>query len=485
MRSDSPASGASPALSLEHVQKRFGATQALTDATLAVRHGTVHALLGENGAGKTTLMRVAYGLETPDRGSIQIHGKLIRLRSPADAIAHGVGMVHQHFTLVPAMTVAENLALGGHGRFDAGETATVIERLAGKTGLSLDPNERVRDLPVTAQQRLELLKVLSRDADILILDEPTAVLPPSQADHLLRQLRELADAGRAVVLITHKLREALAIADDVTVVRHGSTTLAKSRHDVSEEDLVNAMLGQRQTRPTAVPPNATRQAQVIVGRDVSVADTHGVLRVRNASFEVWGGEVVGIAAVEGSGHHELLRAMAGRIRISRGTLVLPEIVGFVPDDRQRDGLVLGMSLSENYALKGAGKRRGVIRWPESARAAREIMRDFDVRAPSEQVVAESLSGGNQQKFILGRELHDRPEALVIENPTRGLDMRASGYVRDRLLNACANGVAVVVHSSDLEEVVSIANRVLVVYAGVVRELPADLDLVGRAMLGAA
>jgi len=480
-------SSAPPALTLAHVRKRFGDVQALSDASLAVRQGTVHALLGENGAGKTTLMRVAYGMENPDEGVVRIDGSSVRLRSPADAIALGVGMVHQHFTLVPAMTVGENLALGTvgtRGRYNESEAAARLQKLAQTTGLSVDPNARVRDLPVTAQQRLELLKALSRNADILILDEPTAVLAPSEANQLLTQLRELADAGRAVVLITHKLREALAIADEVTVLRRGATTLTKPRSDVTEAALIEAMLGQRQMRASAVAPNVARGHPVIIGRAISVADGRGAIRVRNASFEVCSSEVVGVAAVEGSGHRELLRAMAGRLPIAGGTLTVPPQLGFVPDDRHRDGLVLEMSLSENYALKGAGERHGVMRWRELADAAREIVRNFDVRATSEAVRAGTLSGGNQQKFILGRELHGRPSALVIENPTRGLDVRASAYVRDQLIDACTNGVAVVVHSSDLEEVVSMANRMLVVYGGTVRELPADVDLVGRAMLGA-
>ena len=474
----------SPALALEHIQKRFGRVQALADATLLVRPATVHALLGENGAGKTTLMRVAYGMESPDQGVIRVHGTTARFRSPADAIASGIGMVHQHFTLVPAMTVAENLALGGRGLYDGAATMQRVQKLAQATGLFLEPNVRVRDLPVTAQQRLELLKVLSRNADILVLDEPTALLAPAEADQLLGQLRQLADAGRAVVLITHKLREALAVADEVTVLRHGSTTLSRLRADVGEEQLVEAMLGQRQPRGTNTPPNAKPGRAVVVAHNVSIADDRGSIRIRNASFDVRGGELVGVAAVEGSGHRDLLRALAGRIPISDGTLTLPAAVGFVPGDRHRDGLVLQMSLAENFALKGAGQRRGVVPWRELASNAGEIITAFDVRAESQAVVAGALSGGNQQKFILGRELHGLPPVLVVENPTRGLDVRAAAYVRHQLTEACANGVAVIAHSPDLEEVVSIASRMLVVYAGEVWELPADLDPVGRAMLGA-
>jgi ABC-type uncharacterized transport system ATPase subunit len=476
---------AAPALELEHIGKRFGALQALDDATLIVRRGTVHALLGENGAGKTTLMKIAYGMESAERGSIRIQGRALRLRSPADAIAAGVGMVHQHFTLVPAMTVAENVALGDRGRFDSRRAAQRVRDLGEATGLPLEPEARVGDLTVRAQQRVELLKVLSRDARILIFDEPTAVLAPAEVDDLLRQLRRLANDGRSIILITHKLREALTVADDVTVLRRGVTTLAKPRADVDENQLVEAMLGQRDMGAAPGPVGRAAGKTIITARDVSITDAKGIARVRGATFAIRSGEIVGVAAVEGSGHRELLRAIAGRLPISSGSLDLPANVGFVPDDRHRDALVLDMSLAENFALSGAGTRSGTIPWREVANATRDLIKEFDVRAGNENVPARTLSGGNQQKFILGRELHGPPAALVLENPTRGLDVRASAFVRDRLTRAAAEGVAVVVHSADLDDIVAIAHRVLVVFGGAVREVPVDADLVGRAMVGAA
>ena len=447
--------------------------------------GTVHALLGENGAGKTTLMRIAYGMERADHGVIRVGGRTVRFRTPADALASGVGMVHQHFTLVPAMTVAENVALGRRGTFDSRSVAAEVRRMSQEVGLDIDPNAHVGDLSVNAQQRLELLKVLSRNVEILILDEPTAVLAPSETDDLLGRLRQLADAGRAVILITHKLREALSIADDLTVLRHGITTLSKSRDLVDERQLVVAMLGQRE--PRALMANVTRSfgAAVISAHTISIKDVRGVVRIREASFVVRAGEIIGIAGVEGSGHHELLRAIAGRAAIDGGVLELPASIGFVPDDRHRDGLILEMSLVENLALSGAAVRRGIVRWNEMAFTTREILRDFDVRAESEHVLAGTLSGGNQQKLILGRELRESPPALVVQNPTRGLDIGASAYVEDRLLDAASHGVSVVVHSTDLDEILSIADRMLVVYSGTVREVPVDRDAVGRAMLGAA
>jgi simple sugar transport system ATP-binding protein len=474
---------AAPALALEHIVKRFGNVSALVDASILVRRGSVHALLGENGAGKTTLMRVAYGMEQPDAGVVRVNGRSIRLASPADAIAAGVGMVHQHFTLVPAMTVAENVALGGSGLFhptSANERAHAVGRLA---GLPLDPGARVGDLSVSAQQRVELLKALSRDERILILDEPTAVLAPSEADDLLAQLRRLADSGRAIVLITHKLREALAVADAITVIRRGRTrTISPSEAD--EDHLVEAMLGRSEPRPPPTERTRIDGAPAIEARGVSLVDSRGVTRVRDATFSVRRGEVVGVAGVEGSGHRELLRALARRLRPSRGVLDLPPSVGFVPDDRHRDGLILGMTLVENLALNGAGSRQGRMRWRDLARLTDEAIREFDIRAAGGDVAAGVLSGGNQQKLILARELAGPPSALVVENPARGLDVRSAGDIERRLLLARNDGVAVVMYSTDIDELLAIADRMLVVFNGSVREVDPERGEVGRAMLGA-
>ena len=473
-----------PALALERITKQFDGVTALNEASFVVRPGTVHALLGENGAGKTTLMHIAFGLQSRDAGTVCVHGSNVRIASPNDAIALGIGMVHQHFTLVPAMTVAENLALGGRGRFDLASTGDRVRALAQQTGLTLNPDARVSDLSVASQQRLELLKALAREARILIFDEPTAVLAPSEAEDFLRRIRHLADRGCAVVLITHKLREALGVADDITVLRRGETVLTRPRANVDEETLVEAMIGQRSVQtPTHRRPRTPRPS-IISARDVSVVDANGTIRVRHASFDVHGGEIVGVAAVEGSGHRELLRAVARRTPVSTGVLELPYAVGFVPDDRHRDGLVLGMSLTENYMLRGAGARRGTVRWADAARATSEIVRQFDVRAPSSNATAAMLSGGNQQKFILGRELEGPPSAVVIENPTRGLDIRATAFVHNRLLQARADGVAMMVYSGDLDEVLALADRVFVVYNGTVREVRVSGDAIGRAMLGA-
>ena len=471
-----------PALELIDIGKRFGTTAALDGAHLVLRPGTVHGLLGENGAGKTTLMRIAFGMLQPDRGQLRIGGRAVRLRSPRDAIALGVGMVHQHFTHVPAMTVAENVALGGRGRFAPGEAERRVLELGHETGLHLDPRARVATLGVGAQQRLEILKALARRARLLILDEPTAVLAPAEAEELLRWLRQFAVPPRAVVLITHKLREAVAIADTVTVLRRGRTVLSAAAREVTTDDLAAAMLGD-------APPHAPAQSAVSPGavvvrlEDATIADEHGREAVRGATLEVRGGELLGIAGVENSGHHALLRALAGRLDATKGRMERHGTAAFIPEDRQRDALVLGYSLAENIALKNAGMRRGLVPWAAIRTVTERLVQEHDVRPSDVDLPAGALSGGNQQKLVFARELSDEPALIVAENPTRGLDIRATAAVHQRLLAAAASGVAVVVYSTDLDEVLSLATRMVVVHAARVREVPRDRESVGHALLG--
>lgn len=477
-----------PMLQLTAISRRFGAVQALADASLTVRRGTVHALLGENGAGKTTLMRVVFGLLTPDSGRVLWQGTPLTARSPSDALRAGIGMVHQHFTLVPAMTVAENVALGGTGAFDPAAAAARVQAVAARAGLSLDPQARIDALPVGAQQRCEIVKALARDVQLLILDEPTAVLAPAEAAELLAWVRRHADAGNAVVLITHKLRDALAVADDVTVLHRGRTVYTARTAETDERVLAEAMIGERSDRPEreAIAPAPPQQGAVVLSLDgVSWRDPRGVLCVREASLSVHAGEIVGIAAVEGAGQHELLRLLAGRADATAGRVVRPARVGFVPEDRHRDALLLDAPLFENTALHGAGARRGRMPWPALRERTTALLARFDVRAPGAGAVARTLSGGNQQKFVLGRELAERPDALVVENPSRGLDFKATAAVQQSLRDARAQGTAVVVYSSDLDEVLLLADRVYVMHAGAVHEVPRDRDTVGRAMLGGA
>jgi simple sugar transport system ATP-binding protein len=472
------------ALSLQSIVKRFGPVVALDGASLTVARGTVHALLGENGAGKTTLMRIAYGLERPDAGVVQLGGETVMLRAAADAIARGVGMVQQHFSLVPAMTVAENVALGGRGRFHPRNAAEHVRALARRTALDVDPDARVRDLPVAAQQKLELLKIFSREAQTLILDEPTTVLAPAEAGELMALIRRMADGGGAVVLVTHKLREALAVADQVTVLRRGRTVLTASTHTISEAELARAMF------PDGIVPDAgavvERQTGRVIAelRDVELRDGQGITRVRGGTLAVHAGEILGIAGVEGSGHHELLLALAGRLAPTSGTVQVPPDIAFIPEHRQRDALIPSFSVAENVALRDAAHARGRLDWQEVAQRARSLAdRDF-IRAASVTVPVRTLSGGNQQKLVLARELEGAPLLVVAENPTQGLDVRAASTIRARLREARDAGSGVVVYTSDLDELVALADRVVVAFGGTLHETSSDADAIGRAMLGA-
>ncbi len=482
------------AIVLHGIVKRFGTVVALDGASLAVRSGTVHALLGENGAGKTTLMRVAFGMLRPDAGQLMVHGRPANWRSPADAIVAGIGMVHQHFTLVPAMTVAENLELGaaaqgGNWRFDRRQAEEHTRELGRASGLTVEPDAVVEALSIATQQRVEILKALSRAANILILDEPTAVLAPRETEDLLRWLRDYAARGGTAILITHKLREALAIADEVTVLRRGRTVLSASRLETDERTLTRAMIGddlaQTPRRATATATTFTRPptAKPVVTLDGVVASGVEGREPIRATFVVYAGEIVGIAGVEGAGQHTLLRVLAGRIRPTAGQLRRPAEVGFIPEDRHRDGLVLEFSLAENVALRGAGARGGRMAWAEVRRRTATLVREFGVRAASVTTPARTLSGGNQQRLVLARELDGQPPLVVAENPTRGLDVRATADVQDRLRAARDAGAAVVLYSSDLDEVLALATRILALHAGTVREVPAERDSVGRAILG--
>ena len=475
-----------PALVLEGITKRFGAVVALDGASLTVRPETVHALLGENGSGKSTLMRVAFGMTAPDGGTLRVGGMPHRFSSARDAITAGLGMVHQHFSLVPALTVTENVALGGRGRFNRSAVAAQVRAIGEATGLHLDPEAVVSSLPVSAQQRLEIVKALAHQARLLILDEPTAVLAPAEARELLAWVRRWAVGDRAVVLITHQLADALGVADDVTVLRHGRVTLACAMAGLAEADLVTAMLGAPLTKASEDANRRTVAGEVVLRLDgAGVMDGRGVQRLAPTSCEVRAGEIVGVAAVEGSGQAELLRLLAGRLAPTRGRAEVPTTVAFVPADRHRDAVVLAMDLVENLALAGAGAARGWIHWDARRVQLADAMTRFDVRASGPDAMMRELSGGNQQRFVLARELGDRPTALVVENPTRGLDVRATEDVLMRLREARAAGLAVVVYSEDLDEVIALSDRVLVVHAGAVRSLAPDREAVGRAMLGAA
>jgi general nucleoside transport system ATP-binding protein len=473
------------ALSLQSIVKRFGRVTALDGASFAVAPGSIHALLGENGAGKTTLMRIAYGLERPDAGVVQIGGETVTLRAAADAIQRGVGMVQQHFSLVPAMTVAENVFLGGRGGFHPRRAAERVRMLAHDTSLQVDPDTRVADLPVAAQQKVELLKLFSRQARTLILDEPTSVLAPSEARELMALLRRVANEGGAVVLVTHKLREALAVADDVTVLRRGRTVVTTSARAISEDALAHAMF------PEGVAPESAAQARhgpasvIAEMRDVELRDLRAISRIRGVTLSVHAGEILGVAGIEGSGHHELMLALAGHLRPVAGEIRIPSEIAFIPEHRQRDALIPAFSLIENVALRSVARARGRMRWPVVARHVDELIAQHGIRAASAAAPVRSLSGGNQQKLVLARELAAGASLVVAENPTQGLDVRAAGAIRKRLREARDAGAGVAVYTSDLDELLTLADRIVVVFGGSVREVQRDAEVIGRAMLGAS
>lgn len=474
-----------PALQLSGIRKRFGRLVALDGVDLEVGKGKVRALLGENGAGKTTLMRIAFGLTMPDDGTISVDGMPTRLKSPADAIRAGIGMVQQHFALVPAMTARENIALGvSSGR------GVQVGGLSGIGGAAVDLDIPVRELPVSAQQRVELMKTLARGARVVILDEPTASLAPQDAEELFAWLRGFRDQGGSAVLITHKLREALSVADDITVLRRGAVTWSGSRADADIDVLVAAMIGEARSPASnegapAESVTARPTGPVIRAEGLVIRDARGVAVVREATMSVDSGEIVGVAGVAGSGVKELLHALAGRLRPTGGQLEVPNAIGFIPEDRQHDGLLMDESIATNVALHGAGTRRGWLRRRVMEGNAERLVRDSGIRAPDVRAAVSTLSGGNQQRLIAARELASRPSLMVAVNPTRGLDVVATNSIQRKLRDAAAAGMAVVYYTADLDELIDIADRVVVVFDGQVREVARDRDTVGRAMLGAA
>lgn len=475
-----------PLLALDATSKRYGEVQALAGASLVVRAGTVQALLGENGAGKTTLMRIAFGLARPDSGTMRWMGMPVSFASPRDALAAGLAMVQQHFSLVPSLTVAENVALGGRGLFRAEEARERVRALAAATGLAVDPDAFAGALGVGAQQRVEIIKALAHGAKLLILDEPTATLAPDDAASLLEWARRFASGGHAVVLITHKLRDALDVADEVTVLRAGRVALATTAAATTEESLAAAMLGEggAVSARASSPAGGTSAGEVVAElRDVSSEPSQEVPALRHATFSARAGEIVGVAAIEGNGEGALLRILAGRERAAAGSVRLPDRVAYVPEDRHSDALADDLTLTENVALGGAGARRGWIDWTAMRAYTSALMARFDVRASSEAAPARTLSGGNQQRLVLARELDGDPRLVVADQPTRGLDLRATAEVHDRLREARARGAAVVVHSADLDEVLALSDRMVVVVGGRVHEARGGRDAIGRQMLG--
>jgi ABC-type uncharacterized transport system ATPase subunit len=475
--------GADPAaLELRGISKRFGAVAALSDVSLSVSRGSVHALLGENGAGKSTLMRVAMGLVRPDAGVVSVFGAELSVATARDAARAGIGMVHQHLSLAESLTALENVALGGSGLFRPKQTLERIRAVAESSGLEVPLDVPARDLSLVQRQRLEILKALAADARILILDEPTAVLAPSEVRDLLAWVRNFAARGGTVVLVTHKLREALSVADRITVLRRGQTTFEGQASASTEESLAGAIFPD--AAPSVSVATAAPGAEVVVAERMSVADARGAVRVREAAFALRRHEIIGVAAVEGAGHRELLEVLGALRPATSGALRLPPRVVVVPADRHRDGIILSMTLAENVALRGVGAARGRIAWRRVAERTRALVDRFGISAPSEHAPAQAMSGGNQQRLVVAAALEEPVDLVVADNPTRGLDLRATAFVHEQLRAAAAAGAAVVVHSSDVDEVLSLATRTLVVFNGVVREGGLDRDRVGALMLGA-
>jgi simple sugar transport system ATP-binding protein len=478
-----------PALQLTGISKRYGAVQALRGVDFALAPGEIHALLGENGAGKSTLMKIAFGLVRPDTGTISLNGTTRVMRDPTVARACGLGMVHQHFTSIDAFTVAETVALAAGWRLQPRALRLRVAALSERTGLPLDPAALVRDLSAGLKQRLEVLKALAADARILLLDEPSSVLPPSEAEAFLNLVLGLRSRGLSAVLITHKLGEVFRTADRVTVLRRGEMVHTGSMAGETVAALAARMIGE--APPVAPARNAVTPGEArvrVVGLVVPRAGQAGS-GLRQGTLTVRAGEVVGIAGVEGNGQRELLRAIGGLVVPAAGTLEVTGPVAFIPEDRSTEALIGEFSLTENLVLsQGAGAPwvDGVwVDWRRAATRAGELIELFGVRAAGPGATAASLSGGNQQRMVIAAALERRPGVLVAENPTRGLDIKAVEEVFQRLRDAANQGVAVVVHLTDLDELLELADRVAVVASGRVTELAPGTDrgTIGEAMLG--
>ncbi|MFD9795062.1 ABC transporter ATP-binding protein [Streptomyces sp. NPDC059070] len=493
------------------ITKRFPGVVANKDIDITVKKGTVHALCGENGAGKSTLMKILYGMQKPDEGTITIDGEQVAFGSPADAIARGIGMVHQHFMLADNLTVLENVVLGGEKLYGIGGKARQkIKEISDAYGLGVRPDAMVEDLGVADRQRVEILKVLYRGARTLILDEPTAVLVPQEVEALFDNLRELKAEGLTVIFISHKLGEVLTVADEITVIRRGTTVGTADPRTTTSKQLAELMVG------SELPSPETRESTVtdvpmlkVAGLRLAATDPDGVVRdvLANVSFTIHKGEVLGIAGVEGNGQAELVEAIMGMRDPDGGVITLDDAdishaptrkrreggVGYIPEDRHRHGLLLEAPLWENRVLGHVTERpnsKGGLLDNKAARLDTErIVREYDVRTPGIDVTAASLSGGNQQKLIVGREMSHNPKLLIAAHPTRGVDVGAQAQIWDQIREARREGLAVLLISADLDELIGLSDTLRVMYRG---RLVADADPatitpeeLGSAMTGAA
>jgi len=496
-------------LELRGITKRFPGVVANEHVDLSVEPGEIHALLGENGAGKTTLMNILYGLYHADEGEIVIDGQPVRFHSPGDAIAAGLGMVHQHFMLIPVFTVTENIMLGVEsvrrfGLLDRAAARKRVVEISREYGLQVPPDAVVEELPVGVQQRVEIVKALYREAQVLILDEPTAVLTPQETEELFRVMRSLKEAGKSIIFITHKLKEVLAIADRITVLRRGKVVGSAIPSQSSEEELASMMVG-RTVQLRVTKSEGKPKSEVLEVDDLVVHDDRGQVAVDGISFDVRAGEVVCVAGVQGNGQTELVEALTGLRPVVSGTIrvaghdvtrasphsVLHAGVGHVPEDRIQDGLVVEFSIADNLVLDSYDLppfARGIVRDEKAiVEAAEERRKAFDIRTPSVQQPAATLSGGNQQKVIVAREFSRPIRLLIASQPTRGLDVGSIEYIHQRILQKRDEDVAVLIVSPELDEVLALADRIAVMYRGQVTAIlpaaEATRERVGLLMAG--
>ena len=500
-----------PVVEMRGITKKFGDFTANDRIDLTVHKGEIHALLGENGAGKTTLMKVLYGLLQPNEGDIYVHGEKLQMDNPNVAISHGIGMVHQHFMLVQPFTVAENIILGeetvkGFGVLDRARAVQDVRDLSERYGLIVDPNRRIRDISVGMQQRVEILKALYRGAEILILDEPTAVLTPQEIEELVRIMRSLTEEGKTIMVITHKLKEIKMVADNCTIIRRGKYIDTVKVEETSESELASKMVGREIELKVQKAPAQPGEIALSI-QDLVVKDSRGIDAVDGFTLDVHRGEILALAGIDGNGQTELIEALTGIRAVESGKVIVGENecrnappreiyeagLASIPEDRQRRGLVLNYSVADNMVLQNYRKApfasRGVLNRQEISNHAKELIKNFDVRPPEEGYLAKELSGGNQQKVIIAREVSNDPDVLVASQPTRGLDVGAIEYVHAALVEQRDRGRAVFLISLDLDEVLNVADRIAVIYegkvVGVVDPEKTDEHELGLMMAGGA
>ena len=496
-------------LELRAITKQFPGVTANDKVSFDLRPGEIHALVGENGAGKTTLMKILYGLHRPDSGSIAVEGTQITIRGPRDAIRHGIGMVHQHFMLFPPFTVLENIIIGEEahtaGVLALERQSRQIEALTEENGIEVDLSARVEELPVGVQQRVEILKVLFRGARILIFDEPTAVLTPQESEELFRTFRALKSHGKGIIFITHKLDEVLAVADRITVIRQGRVIRTMDRVGATKPMIAELMVGKPVLMEVERLP-MERGKTVLEVMALQVRNPRGIMAVNGLSFSITAGEIYGIAGVEGNGQSELVRAIAEGADVESGDILLEGLsirrwsvrrrreggIAHIPEDRQKYGLLLPFSLATNLTL-GRHNKPPFATWLQTINkravreSARDIIKRYDIRTPSENTPANALSGGNQQKAVVARELSANPRLLVASQPTRGVDIGATEFIHRQLMKARAEGKAVLLVSADLDELLALSDRIGVIFKGrIIREFThenAVREEVGLCMTG--